>query len=158
MSTIDDRLHGYLDAFMSVGIAPPNDLIFRLALSKSFSRDGLRSELGRVIEEFMDLPEPPTAVFVVNDFMAEYLVLALEDKGITVPDALSIIGFDDVESYLPQKPKLTTIKQPFQAIGERAASMLCWRMSHPIGPTGTYQHVMLPASLVVRESTLPNPG
>jgi len=153
VSTIDDRLHGYLDAFMSVGIPPPNDLIFRLDLAKSFSREGLRSELGRVISEFMELPEPPTAVFVVNDFMAEYLVLALEDKGLDVPNSLSIIGFDDVESFLPQKPKLTTIKQPFQAIGERAASMLCWRMSNPVGPTGTYQHVMLPASLVVREST-----
>ena len=106
-----------------------------------------------MVTEFTSLPDPPTAVFAVNDFLAEYLMIVLEEKGIAIPDTISVVGFDDVERFLPQKPRLTTIRQPFEAIGERAASMLWWRMSHPESHTGAYQHVMLPTRLIVRETT-----
>jgi GntR family transcriptional regulator of arabinose operon len=155
VSTINDRLNGYLDAFASAGMPPPGDLILRICLSKSFSPQGVQSELCRIAAHMVQLPEPPTAIFAVNDYIAEHLVLVLQCMEIDLPKTISIIGFDGVESSLAKKPKLTTVKQPFQAIGDRAAAMLCWRMSHPSASVGTYQHVVLQTRLVIQDSTQP---
>lgn len=152
VSTIEDRMDGYFSAFINEGLAA-NDLVFSLCASRCFSAQGLKAELSRVVDEIKSMPNPPTAILAVNDFLAEYLIVALEEKGIAVPGDISIMGFDDVERFQPKKPRLTTIRQPFEAMGERAASMMWWRMSNPESNTGTYQHVMLPTRLIVRDST-----
>ena len=152
ISSVKERLEGYFDACRHAGLALTNDLVFPLSLDKLFTNHAIKSEIDRVIGEIMRLPEVPTAIFAVNDFLAEYLLTALEEKGIAVPDTLSVIGFDDMARFTPQKPKLTTIRQPFESIGERAASMLAWRIGHHEPPL-PYQHVLLPTRLVVREST-----
>jgi len=153
VSSVKDRLEGYFDAYLGADITPSQDLIFRLPVAKFLSGDTLRAEISSAVDRLLALPEPPTAIFAVNDFLAEYLLIALEDHGVSVPDTLSVMGFDDVGRFLPQKPKLTTIRQPFEAIGERAASMLWWRMSHRDNVAGAFQHIMLPTRLVIRSST-----
>jgi len=94
-------------------------------------------------------------MFVVNDFLAEYFVVALEQMGHSVPESLSVVGFDDLERYLPRTPKLTTVRQPFEQIGERAAAMLLSRIRAVDDPANAYQHVLLPTRLVIRTSTTP---
>ncbi|BDI32023.1 LacI family transcriptional regulator [Capsulimonas corticalis] len=153
VSSVQERMEGYFDARMSAGLVTSEDLVFPLSLEKLFANATVKSEVERVIDAMMALPEPPTAVFAVNDFIAEYILIALEEKGIAVPETLSVIGFDDIERFAPQKPKLTTVRQPFESIGDRAASMLIWRMNHRDNPAAAYQHVLLPTRLVARGST-----
>jgi DNA-binding LacI/PurR family transcriptional regulator len=154
VSSIQERMDGYFDACMNVGLTTSEDMVFSLAFEKLFAGQTIKSEINRVIGEMMSRPEPPTAVFAVNDFIAQYLLIALEERGIAVPNTLSVIGFDDMERFTPQPPKLTTIRQPFESIGERAAAMLAWRMSHREEPSAC-QHILLPTRLVVRGSTQP---
>ena len=154
VTTIDDRLNGFLDSYMSSGQSG-QDLVFRLSLAKSFSREGLMSEIDRVTGEILSMPDRPTAVVAINDFLAEYIITSLEEKGVAVPGDISVMGFDDVEQYLPRKAKLTTVRQPFETMGERAASLVSWRITHPDGQTGAYQHVLLPTRLIVRDTTRP---
>jgi LacI family transcriptional regulator len=154
VTTIEDRLNGYIDSFMAAGMTPPQDLIFRLSLAKSLTREGLLSEIERVIGEFAAMPDRPTAIFAINDFLAQYLLMALSEKGFAVPGDIGVMGFDDVEQFLPQKSKLTTVRQPFEAMGERAASMILWRMSHS-DENGPFQHILLPTRLIVGETVRP---
>ena len=104
-------------------------------------------------------PDPVTAVFAVNDFLAHMLVNALEESGFHVPADVSVVGFDDIDRYSPRTPFLTTMRQPFEAIGERAANLLLRRLREPHGPTkpASFRHVLLPSQLIVRKSTAP-PG
>jgi len=153
VTTIDDRLNGFFDTFMSAGLPAPQDLVFRLALAKSLTREGLMSEIERVNGEIMSMADRPTAIVAINDFLAEYIITALEDKGISVPGDFSVMGFDDVEQFLPRKPRLTTVRQPFETMGERAASLVAWRITHADGQSAAYQHVLLPTRLIIRETT-----
>ena len=153
VSSVKDRLEGYFDAYLGADLTPHQELILRLPLAKFLASETLRAEIGRAVDDLLEMPDRPTAIFAVNDFLAEYVLMALEERSIAVPESLSVMGFDDLGRFLPQKPRLTTIQQPFEAIGERAASMLWWRMSHKGSQSGAYQHVMLPTRLVIRSST-----
>jgi len=66
----------------------------------------------------------PTAVFCFSDQMALGALAACRDRGIRVPEALSIVGFDDLASSRYLTPPLTTIRQPMREIGERAVNLL----------------------------------
>jgi len=72
------------------------------------------------------LAEPlvPTAIFCFSDQMALGALAACRDLGIGVPDALSIVGFDDLASSSFLTPPLTTIRQPMREIGVRAVNLL----------------------------------
>ncbi len=156
ISTIEDRLAGYQDAMRSAGLASAcGDLLWRPALARSLTRDALTADLNRLADGLARDPDPPTAVFAVNDFLAHLLAQALEKHGISVPGAVSVMGFDDVDRYLPLPPFLTTTRQPFESLGLRAAEMLWHRMESRDGGPRAFQHVILPTSLIVRGSTRP---
>ena len=155
VTTIEDRLAGYHDAMRTAQLDSPEEYIFRLPLARSYAMESLKTEINRVASEIMSMDPRPTAMFVVNDFLAEYFVVALEQMGHSVPESLSVVGFDDLERYLPRTPKLTTVRQPFEQIGERAAAMLLSRIRAVDDPANAYQHVLLPTRLVIRTSTTP---
>ncbi|HEY4067101.1 MAG TPA: LacI family DNA-binding transcriptional regulator [Burkholderiaceae bacterium] len=82
----------------------------------------------RALTRLLQSATPPTAVFVCNDLMAIGALHAAHEAGVRVPQALSIIGFDDIELAAYTMPPLTTIAQPKQAIGTGAAEMLLERL------------------------------
>lgn len=155
VSTVRERFTGYQEAMRAAGAPISEDLSWRPALAKSLTRENLVYELDRIAESVKSAVDPPTAVFAVNDFLAQLLISAFERRGLTVPGSISVMGFDDVERYLPRSPILTTVRQPFEAIGLRAAEMLWQRIAGERGADEPFQHLMLPTSLVVRESTMP---
>ncbi|MFM7013837.1 MAG: LacI family DNA-binding transcriptional regulator [Actinomycetota bacterium] len=65
-----------------------------------------------------------TAVFVANDRMALGLMHAMRERGISIPERLSVIGFDDLEESAYSAPPLTTLKQDFKELGLRAMKLL----------------------------------
>lgn len=92
--------------------------------------------------QLLDLPEPPTAIFAANDDIALGILEAAEEKGVPVPAALSIVGFDGIPRFTPNRPALTTIRQPLEEIGKEAAHLLLKRIEGEEVPA--YPHLFLP--------------
>lgn len=99
--------------------------------------------------ELLTLPEPPTAIFAANDISAIQTMSVASELGMTIPDDLSIIGFDNVPESVLAEPSLTTIDHAIQEQGYEAAQMLIRIIDEPgSGPTD----VRLPTRLVIRQS------
>lgn len=92
-----------------------------------------------------------TAVFVGNDPMALGLYRAVREEGRSIPDDISIVGFDDVPEAAYYPPPLTTVRQEFDQVGRRSLEVLLERID---GGPGSGS-VEIPAELVNRESTAP---
>jgi LacI family transcriptional regulator len=97
-----------------------------------------------------------TAIFASNDAMAIGCIRALRDRGLRVPDDISVTGVDDIHLATVIEPTLTTVAQPKYEAGRQAVTMLVNRI------TGEYdggaRQVQLDIELIVRESTAPPDG
>mgnify|MGYP002720616401 FL=1 len=90
-----------------------------------------------------------TAVLASNDEMAAGAVIGLHDMGVRIPDDMSVVGFDDVLGNTVW-PTMTTVRQDFAAVGQRLAEELLAQLQG-----APRKSVMVPAPLVIRESTAP---
>ncbi|MFC9248680.1 LacI family DNA-binding transcriptional regulator [Streptomyces sp. NPDC057136] len=102
--------------------------------------------------ELLGLPEPPTAVFVCSDAMALGVYAAARQRGLRIPQDLSVVGFDDLPEARWAAPALTTVRQPFSEIAADGLRLLV-RLIAGDSPTETRRE--LPTELVVRQSTAP---
>ncbi|HKT57085.1 MAG TPA: substrate-binding domain-containing protein, partial [Microbacterium sp.] len=99
----------------------------------------------------MTLAADATALFAANDQMALGALRALADAGRPVPDAVSVVGFDDIADAADFRPPLTTVRQDFDALGERAVDTLVRGIE-----TGAPRAAdVLETTLVIRASTGP---
>lgn len=104
--------------------------------------------------DLMQLPEPPDAIFVANDHMAFAVLDTLRSTlGISVPDQVAVVGFDDVPQAASGAYSLTTVVQPTDALIEATVSLLFDQLES--GKMVTRRHC-LPVTLVKRHSTLSN--
>lgn len=94
-----------------------------------------------------------TAVLCANDEMAIGLMRALHEAGKSVPDDVSVVGFDDIPISEFAWPALTTVRQDFHAIGEELVALLIRQINGDTGLIG--HHTVIPATLVVRNSSAP---
>ena len=78
----------------------------------------------RVMTELLKLPDPPTCIILPDDFSAVGAMNALEEMGMSVPDDISIAGYDGIMLSRVLRPKLTTIKQDTERLGREAAKLL----------------------------------
>jgi LacI family transcriptional regulator len=101
-------------------------------------------------QDLLDLPEPPTAIFASNDVMAFGVMEAVRDRGLRIPEDISIVGFDNIPQAEHVSPQLTTVQQPLADMGREATRMLLALIQDPERP---YRHVELPTQLIVRAST-----
>ena len=141
------RVAGYRSALAAAGIRHRPEYL----------RYGSFNEAGahRRMLELLDLPEPPTAVFVCSDKMALGCYQALAERKLTVPDDMSVVGFDDLPEAQWATPPLTTVRQPLSEMAATALRLLV-RMMAGERPEGT--RTELSTRLVVRESTGPASG
>jgi LacI family transcriptional regulator len=103
-------------------------------------------------------PDRPTALVCANDCYALSVIRAASDMGLSIPQELSVIGFDDGDVASMVTPPLTTIRVPQDEMGQRAARqlMLSVQLQPPVSALGCETRVK--TSLVVRQSTGPAPG
>ena len=102
------------------------------------------------------LPEPPTAVFCYNDMTAIGLLHAARQAGLSIPQDLSVVGFDDIPFALYVSPALTTISQPQFEMGQQAMQMALDLMKAPSG--AQISDINIKGELIVRESSgVPSP-
>ena len=93
-----------------------------------------------------------TALFCYNDVSAIGAIRALKDHGLRVPEDVSVVGFDDIQSAAYHNPSLTTIRQPLQQMGMVAARILLQRIR---GQATFPDAVAIQPELAIRESTCP---
>lgn len=136
------REAGYRHALAEAGIPFDPELVRVGSYEQQAARDSARSLLSGAGR--------PTAVFAANDLSAIGIMDVAREVGLEVPGDLSVIGFDDIPEATRTSPPLTTVRQPIQALGRTAASMLLTLMGgHALDQT----HVKLPTRLVARAST-----
>lgn len=101
-------------------------------------------------KKLLSLPEPPTAIFVMNDMMAMGALCAINESGLNVPKDVSIVGFDDTSLASMMVPPLTTVSQPIHELGCIAVDMLTKRINDP---SAQPNRIVLETSLIIRNST-----
>lgn len=106
-------------------------------------------------QELLSLPDPPTAIFAGSDQQALGVYEAARQRGLRIPQDLSVIGFDDLPVARWLSPPLTTVRQPLTAMGRTAAEMLLNLIN---GVRLRTQRMELSTELIVRESTAPPPA
>lgn len=101
-------------------------------------------------QALLSLLDRPTGIFASNDVMTFGVMEAVRDRGLRIPDDVSIIGFDDIPQAASVYPPLTTIRQPLAEMGATATRMLLELINNPDQPA---QRIELPTELIVRAST-----
>ncbi|WP_018531643.1 MULTISPECIES: LacI family DNA-binding transcriptional regulator [unclassified Streptomyces] len=96
-----------------------------------------------------------TAVIAHNDLMALGVLSRLADRGVRVPDDVSVVGADDTLLATTSTPALTSVRIPLNALGERAVDLMLHRLANP--DTKTPHRTVLESELIVRRSTGPAP-
>ncbi len=143
-----DRLKGYRQALATVDVAYDEALV----------RHGDWLPLTGYHHTFdlLALPNPPTAIFCGNDLMAIGVMEALSERGLRVPEDISVMGYDDQELARYTHPPLSTLVLPNYEMGQRAAEALLDITVHgkPIRPLT----IKIDGPLVSRASTGPLPG
>jgi LacI family transcriptional regulator len=145
-SDSDTRWLANLKAACELGIEIHEELIIYL------SKDSHSPEISYPgIRKLIQSGHSFTAVLCFNDVSAMGTIRALHESGLRVPDDISILGFDDIQSAAYQVPSLTTIRQPLQKIGSTAAQLLLKKLAGEVIP----ETVQVAPELIVRESTAP---
>ena len=138
--SVVERHEGFRTAMAEAGLPVRPDYV---------ALGGFDPELARAATpKFLALPEPPTAIFASSDYLAIGAVMGLRDAKISVPDQMSLIGFDDMPFGALLTPPLTAIRQPVDQIG-RAGFQLLLQLLKGETPTALTR---LPVELIRRQS------
>jgi LacI family transcriptional regulator len=141
-----ERLAGYREALNDAGLSFDERLVV--------TGDFLEAGGFDATHALLSLDDPPTAIFASSDTAAIGVVRAARERGLRVPQDLSVVGFDDIPEASLVTPALTTVVQPLREMGRAAVRLLMGVLREPARPPTT---VVLSTTLVVRDSTAPPP-
>ncbi|MBQ7584174.1 MAG: LacI family DNA-binding transcriptional regulator [Lachnospiraceae bacterium] len=136
------RLRGFKRALAEQGIECSDDCFFELRSGKG--------EIQESMESFAERAREFTAVICCSDVYASMLISACENRGVRIPEDLSVIGFDDTLPSILSRPAITTVHQDIQGKGNLAITTLLKMIQ---GEQPGSDEVIMKTSLVVRDST-----
>jgi LacI family transcriptional regulator len=140
-----------------IGLHIDPALVIRIdatAWSTKTGQHPMAPEIGyKPMQALLEKTRDFTAVFCFNDISAIGAIRALRDAGLCVPQDVSVVGFDDIQSAAYSTPSLTTVRQPLAEMGQRGAQVLLERIAHRETPYPS--EIVMAPELVVRESTCP---
>ncbi len=125
-----------------------------LQLEERYLRFGgfLQDEAHRACDALLALDEPPTAIFAANNHMVVGTMLSIARHGRACPDDISVAGVDDFRWAEAFRPRLTTIRQPVEAMGAEAVRLVLQRIDRY---EGQRVQIVFEPELVCRESVTP---
>lgn len=141
ISTAQERLAGYQHSLQEHGIALDETLI-------GVSRSTVEHAIEATIRLF-SRRDRPTALFTVDSLMTQGALLALRSMGLSIPQDVSLVGFDDFDLATFTDPQITVVAQPIAEIGPLAAKLLLDRLG---GKRVAPRHMSFPTRLIVRGS------
>jgi GntR family transcriptional regulator of arabinose operon len=143
--SVQDRVQGYLDALRRDDQSGLTEMILTIPPYKD-------DRAWSVLDAVFRLPKEqrPTAVTCMSDYLAVSLSERLQNLGLSVPKDVAITGFDNIVPTLPNGAGMTTVAQPYEAIGTTAVELLLRRIKDPRAAT---MSIELPAQLIVRDSS-----
>jgi len=136
-----ERLAGYQDVLTQYGIPYVTGLVEEgtWEVQSGYS----------AAKKFLVFPEPPTAIFAANDFMALGAIYAIQDAGLNVPKDIAVVGYDDRDFASFSKPTITTVCPPSFEMGQLAAQLILNRLENQIEIKDPIQ---VQGKLIIRES------
>jgi LacI family transcriptional regulator len=145
-STGRDRALGFREALAEAGVVLHPDACREVPYTHESGHGALL--------EILDSPHRPTAVFCANDVLAIGALNAAKRRGISLPEDLTVIGYDDMEMSAWEVFDLTTVRQGTEAMAVTAAELLLRRMEDP---GAEVRRVVVPPELVLRSTDGPPP-
>jgi LacI family transcriptional regulator len=133
----DEKLDSFRQTLALAGVALPNAYVGLVP----FDMEQARQQTHRIL----DLPAPPTAIFSGSDIQAIGVITAARERGLSVPDDLAVMGFDDIE--IAAFIGLTTVCQQLKESGRAAVEILLGQLAEQDRPA---QRVDMPFTLVQR--------
>ena len=143
-TSMEHRHLGYVQALRERGIKPDASLVCHVEGYPTVDLTPLRA--------YLSSPNRPTAVLAANDQIAIALYRAAASIGLSVPDDLAIMGFDNLDIAEHLDPPLTTVAQPFLKIGQTAAEVLIRRIE---GDSQYLRQITIAPEIIARASALP---
>ena len=140
VTTGQERRDGYLHALQAYGITPDAAL---LRVGSPTLATGYR-----LVNELLDLSNPPTALFLGNNLLTIGALKAIHERDLRIPEEIALAAFDEMD-WMVIKPALTVVAQPVYEMGRCAAERLLARITDPTRPM---QEVVLQATVLVRQS------
>jgi DNA-binding LacI/PurR family transcriptional regulator len=145
LGDIQERRQAYLDFLGARGIAVPTGYLQR---ARNAPTSG-----GAAFEALLGLAEPPTAVAAATDVLATGVLHAAFERGLRVPDDLSVVGFDDIPLAATTVPALTTVRMPVDEMVQAAVELAIGEREWQPGSGMERTSRVFRPSLVVRRST-----
>ena len=142
----NDRLFAYRESLQAANLPFDPDLVVHCGSTIDDSYQAAR--------QLLELPSRPTALLVINDFLAIGALRAARDLNLDVPQDVSVFGYDDIPLAKYLTPGLSTASKDGEKMGREAVRLLLARLRDPDRP---HQEIRLPARLILRESTGPPP-
>jgi DNA-binding LacI/PurR family transcriptional regulator len=138
-----ERLRALRDVLQENGLYLPAEYIVR--------GDYLRDSGYHAMQQLLDLPDRPEAVFAANDQMAIDAMMAIRERDLCIPEDIAVVGFDDIPMASYVSPPLTTVHQPIYELGWHAAHMAL-EIIHSERDIIAPRKMLLPTSPVIRRS------
>jgi LacI family transcriptional regulator, galactose operon repressor len=142
VSTARDRHQGYAEALQAAGLPLDPALVIRSTVDPTGGFSGML--------RLLDLDDPPTAVFTVNNLVALGAIEAVRANALDVPGDIALVCFDDIEYASRLYPFLTVMAQPAETLGSLGAQLLLDRIEGRAPEASRV--VVLPARFIVRRS------
>ncbi len=120
VSTARDRRRGYESALRAAGVVLDPAIVAKATVDPSGGFEGM--------QRLLQLDDPPTAVFTVNNLVALGAIEAVREVGLEVPDDVALVCFDDIEYASRLNPFLTVMEQPAEAFGTLGTQLLLDRI------------------------------
>jgi LacI family transcriptional regulator len=140
-----DRLEGYKASLVDSGIPVMEELV----IDGDYQQQTGYESAKRLLQRLQPLP---TAIFAANDLAAFGAMDAAREYGLSIPNDISIIGFDDIPQASFVYPKLTTVRQPLEKMGQVAVKILLEQIEDQSRPP---QRIALATQLIIRDSCGP---
>ena len=142
-SVTENRIRGFYRAMQANGIAVPDGYVVQ---GRYDDVENIRAH----VQKLLDRPDSPTCILLPDDASYFGTLELLRDRGLQVPNDISVAGYDGIRSAQTVHPRLTTVRQDSEAMGREAARHLIDHIEHP--NTAISDPVMIPTEMMEGES------